>query len=311
MLERVVKVALALTLMMGVVSAEEGSSISETSPIFQSETTIRKTVQEVRVGFHLSDRNGKPFPGLQKNQVSVYQDGKAAGIAGFYEGSDLPLRLLLMIDASDSMTKGFSFERDAAGSFLRRVVRPGVDESALAVFSTKSELEVNGDASSPATLQRISTLHSSGLTALFDSIRKAAEVLPARDPDLRPTRRVLVLLSDGDDTYSLHSLSEAIAAAQRSDLVIYAVTAPDSKYVRRGDSNLEQLAKGTGGRVFYLKKYQHSEKVFAEIEEEIRQQYMVTFRPSGNTCGFHSVRIAIADPRLQARARAGFYGDCM
>lgn len=311
MMERVASLALVLVLLIGMASAADTSATPGTAPISQSEMTIRKTVQEVRVGFHLSSQNGRSFSGLQRDQLSVYQDGQVADITGLYADSNLPLRLLLMIDASDSMSKGFSSERDAAGAFLRRVVRPGVDESALVVFSTKSEMEVNGDASSSATLQRISTLHSSGLTALFDSVRKAAEALSTRDADSTPTKRVLVLLSDGDDTYSLHPLSDALAAAQKSDLVIYAVTAHDGKHVRRGDSNLEQLATATGGRVFYLKKYEKSEKVFAEIEDEIRQQYMVTFHPAGETCGFHSVRIALADRRLQARARTGFYGDCM
>ena len=278
----------------------------------QTEMTIRKTVQEVRIGFHLSAQNGRPVPDLQKDQLSVYQDGRpVAGITGFYMDDNLPLRLLLMIDASDSMTKGFASERDAAGGFLRRVVRPGVDESAVVVFSTRSETDPGGDASSPETLRRIGLLHSAGLTALFDSICKAAELLPAHDGDRMPTRRVLVLLSDGDDTYSLRSLNDAIAAAQKSDLVIYAVTAHDPKGAHWGDSNLERLTEATGGRVFFLKKYEQSEKVFAEIEQEIRAQYTVTFRPAGDTCGFHRVRVEPSDRAVHARSRTGFYGDCM
>lgn len=309
--ERIASLALLLVLLTGMASAADPSATAGTTPSSQSEMTIRKTVQEVRVEFHLSGQNGRPFLELHKDQLSVYQDGQLAGITGFYSDSNLPLRLLLMIDASDSMTRGFSSERDAAGSFLRRVVRPGVDESAVVVFSTKSEMEVNGDASSPATLQRISALHSSGLTALFDSIRKAAEAVRVRDESRGSARRVLVLLSDGDDTYSLHSLRDAIVAAQKSDLVIYAVTAHNPKEARRGDANLEQLARATGGRVFYLKKYEHSERVFAEIEDEIREQYTVTFRPAADTCGFHSVRLALTDRALHARSRTGFYGDCM
>lgn len=311
MLERVAAVALLPILLAGGISPADLPARFGTMLTSRQEMTIRKTVKEVRVGFHISGRDGTPFSGLRKDQISVYQDGQIARVTGFYADHNLPLSILLMVDASDSMTKGFSSERDAASGFLQRIVRPGTDESYMVVFSTKSQVEVDGNASSPETLQRISTLHSSGLTALFDSIRKAAESLPKRDQGRTPTRRILVLLSDGDDTYSLHSLNDAVAAAQRSDLVIYAVTAHDPKFVRRGDSNLEQLARATGGRVFYLKKYEHSEKLFAEIEEEIRQQYTVTFHPAGKPCGFHSIRIAVADHDLQARARAGFYGDCM
>ncbi len=311
MLERIGSLALALLLLAGSAAAADPSPGATELSGTQTEMTIRRTVREVRVGFHLSDQNGKPVSGLQKDQLAVYQDGQPVhGFTGFYSDNNLPLRLILMIDASGSMAKGFSSERDAAGTFLRRVVRPGVDESAVVVFSTRTEVDADGGTSSPEALRRIGMLHSAGLTALFDSIRKAAELLPAHDGDRAPTRRVLVLLSDGDDTYSLHPLNDAIVAAQKSDLVIYAVTTHDSKYMHLGDSNLERLTQATGGRVFFLKKYAQSEKVFEEIEEEIRGQYTVTFRPVGETCGFHRVRIALTDQELRARSRTEFYGDC-
>jgi VWFA-related protein len=312
MLERVVSLALSLALLAWPAAAADPVSGAGKPLDTQAEMTIRKTVQEVRVGFHLSSQNGRPVPDLQRDQLSVYQDGRlVAGITGLYRDENLPLRLLFMIDASDSMTKGFASERDAAGEFLRRVVRPGVDESAVVVFSTRTEMESSGDASSPETLRRIGMLHSAGLTALFDSISKVAELLPARDRERAATRRVLVLLSDGDDTYSLRSLNDAIAAAQKSDLVIYAVAAHDLRDAHWGDSNLARLTEATGGRVFFLKKYEQSERVFAEIEQEIRAQYTVTFRPVGDACGFHNVRVEPSNRAVRARSRAGFYGDCM
>lgn len=312
MLERVVAVALALTMLAGPATGlDTPSAPTPPSPETQTEMTIRKTVGEVRLGFHLSSRNGRSVPGVQKDQFAVYQDGRpVSGLTGFYADDNLPLRLLLMIDASDSMTKGFASEREAASAFLRRVVRPGVDQSAVVAFSTHAALDLGADASSPETLRRIEMLHSAGLTALFDSICEAAAHVPAYDRQPVLTRRVLVLLSDGDDTYSRHSLDDAIASAQSSDLAIYAVTAHNPKDVHWGDANLERLTAATGGRVFFLKKYEQSEKVFADIEQEIRSQYTVTFRPAGNTCGFHRVSVEPADQSLRVRLRTGFYGDC-
>jgi VWFA-related protein len=312
MLERVVAVALALTMLAGPAAGLDAPAVSMApSPETRTEMTIRKTVQEVRLGFHLSSRNGRPVPSMQKDQFAVYQDGqRVAGLTGFYADQDLPLRLLLMIDASDSMTRGFASERKAAVAFLRRVVRPGVDQSAVVAFSTHASPDLGADASSPDTLRRIEMLHSSGLTALFDSICEATAHLPGSGPRPGLTRNALVLLSDGDDTYSRHSLDDAIAAAQSADLAIYAVTAHDRKGVHWGDANLEKLTAATGGRVFFLKNYEQSEKGFADIEQEIRSQYTVTFRPAGSVCGFHSVGVEPADRSLRVRSRAGFYRDC-
>ena len=312
MLERVV--ALALSVALFPVSGAAGEVPSSSSPApseTQTEMTIRKTVGEVRLAFHVSSRNGRAVAGVQREQIAVYQDGQLIhGLTSFSADQGLPLRLVLMIDASGSMSKGFDFERAAAAAFLRRVVRPGVDQSAVVSFSTHVVHDLDADASSPQILHRIALLHSSGLTALFDAIHETATRVPAfdRQPDL--TRRALILLSDGEDTYSRHSLNDAITAAQRSDVVIYAVTAHNPKNREPGDLNLDRLTAATGGRVFYLKKFEHSEKVFAEIEQEIRSQYTVTFRPAGSTCGYHDVSVEPADRSLRTRSRSGFYRDC-
>jgi VWFA-related protein len=276
-----------------------------------SEMTIRKTVHEVRLGFHVSFQNGRPVSELQPGQFTVYEDGQpVSGVTGFYVDQELPLRLLLLIDASDSMARGFASERKAAANFLESVVRPDVDQSAVLVFSTHTSMPIGANASAPEKLRRIGDLHSSGLTALFDSVFEAAGRIPAYDQGTGLTRRVVVLLSDGDDTYSLRSLDEAIAAAQKSDMVIYAISPADPKLLLQGNINLQEMTAATGGRVFFLKKYAHSPEAFAQIEREIRSEYAVTFHPEGQPCGFHSVRIQPVNTNLRARSRGGFFGDC-
>jgi VWFA-related protein len=266
----------------------------------------------VRLGFHVSFQNGRPVPELQPGQFSVYQDGKPiTALTGFYADQDLPLRLLLMIDASDSMTRGFASERKAAANFLEKVVRPDVDQSAVVAFSTHASTQLGANASALEKLHLIGDLHSSGLTALFDSLCEAAARIPAYDQGTTRTRRVLVLLSDGDDNYSLHSLQDAIAAAQKSDVVIYAISPRDPRFLEPGKANLEVLTAATGGRVFFLKKYEKSPEAFGQIEQEIRSEYAITFHPEGKLCGFHSVRVEPTDGKLRARSREGFYGDCL
>jgi VWFA-related protein len=313
MLQRIASLALSLALVAAPATSSDLASSSEGwSPETRPEMTIRKTVQEVRLSFHVLSQNGRPVPELQPSQFSVYQDGHPiTAVTGFYADQNLPLRLLLMIDASDSMTRGFASERKAAANFLESVVRPDVDQSAVVAFSTHASIQLGANASAPEKLRLIGDLHSSGLTALFDSIREAAARIPAYDDGTTLTRRVLVLLSDGDDNYSLHSLRDAIAAAQQSDVVIYAISPRDPRLMQPGNANLEALTTATGGRVFFLKKYEQSPEVFAQIEREIRSEYAVTFHPAGKLCGFHSVRIEPTDSNQHARSREGFYGDCL
>jgi len=310
--QKIASLSLCLALLAAPAASSDHSTTAEVwSPELRSEMTIRKTVQEIRLGFHVSSQNGRPVPELQPGQFSVFEDGHpVTGVTGFYADQNLPLRLVLMIDASDSMTRGFASERKAAADFLENVVRPGVDQSAVAAFSTRASIQLGENASAPEKLRLIEDLHSSGLTALFDSIREATARIRAYDRGTTLTRRVLVLLSDGDDNYSLHSRQDAITAAQQSDVAIYAIAPHDPKHPEPGDANLEELAAATGGRVFYLKKYEQSPAAFAQIEREIRSEYAVTFHPEGQVCGFHSVRVEPTDSSLHARSREGFYGDC-
>jgi VWFA-related protein len=309
MIQRIASLVLIAAPAVGsdLASNSEGWSLT-TRP----DMTIRKTVQEVRLGFHVSSQNGRPVPELQPGQFSVYQDGQhVAAITGFYADQNLPLRLLLMTDASDSMTRGFASEHKAAVDFLEKVVRPNVDQSAVIAFSTRASIQLDASASALEKLRLIGDRHSSGLTALFDSLCEATARIPAYDHGTTLTRRVLVLLSDGDDNYSRHSLQDAIAAAQKSDIVIYAISPRDPRLVQPGKANLEELTAATGGRVFFLKKYEQSPDAFAQIEREIRSEYAVTFHPEGKLCGFHSVRVEPTDSNQCARSREGFYGDCL
>jgi hypothetical protein len=93
-------------------------------------------------------------------------------------------------------------------------------------------------------------------------------------------------------------------------MVIYAISPRDPKLPNPGNANLKMLTEATGGRVFFLKKYERSAEAFAQIEREMRSEYAVTFHPEGKPCGFHSVRVKATDSNLHARSREGFFGDC-
>ncbi|MBI3478662.1 MAG: VWA domain-containing protein [Acidobacteria bacterium] len=272
--------------------------------------TIQKTRREVQLEFHIF-LDGRAIRNVQRNQIVVYQDGKqVTEITGFYEEQDLPLQLVLMIDTSASMTKEFAPEQAAAMGFLRRMTRLVTDQSMVVAFSTHATLNPSLDGSAPASFRQIALLRPAGLTALFDSICEVSARISESSPQSGRSRNVLILLSDGADTYSLNSLEQAIAAALDSNLTIYAITDHAQHKVSRGDINLQKLAAATGGQVFFLKKFKSTEGTFVELEREIHSQYTVTFALPGDSCGFHSVRVETTDPKMQVRSRGGFYRDC-
>ena len=310
MLRPILSCAISLAVAIGPVLTVKGPPGSEPQSDSPPVLTIHKTTREVQLAFHVS-LNGRAIRNLQRGQVLVYQDEKrVTGITGFYEDEDLPLQLVLMIDTSASMSKKFAPEQAAAIAFLRRVIRPSIDQSMAVAFSTHASLDSVMDASSPAGLRQIALLRPSGLTALFDSIYEVSSRISETSRQPGRSRNILVLLSDGDDTYSLHSLEQAIAAAQNSDLTIYAITDHSQHKVNWGDANLERMAAATGGEVLFLRKSKSTETTFAELESKTRSQYTVTFALAGESCGFHSVRVETTDRKMQVRSRAGFYREC-
>jgi Ca-activated chloride channel homolog len=142
-----------------------------------------------------------------------------------------------------------------------------------------------------------------GQTALYDALVAAAGMLRSR----APARRVLILLSDGEDNYSRGTLAEAMAALQQANIAVYAITVHSARLEYPGDRVLGQLAGATGGRAFLLRNYMGFSRVLTGVEGELRGQYMVGFRPVGGLDAgeFHAVKIVA--PGAVIRARSGFY----
>lgn len=271
-----------------------------------SHVIVRKRVEEVRVGFAV--RHGKQLvKNISRDELSVLDNGQApAAITGFHQDSDLPLHVALVLDHSDSMQNGFEAEQQAARQFLERFLRPNIDSVFMVEFS--SRVGLSQAVSDVSKLSPVESLEASGQTALYDAILAATGALQAQSTGPEPSRRVLILLSDGEDNYSRSSLAEALEAAQRSDAVVYAITAHNLHYEYQGDAVLRQLGNATGGRAFILSSYSGADRVFSEIEAELRTQYWVTFRlPDPPACGYHTIQVVPRDPKLRVQARRGYY----
>ncbi len=273
--------------------------------------TIRKSVEEVRVVFSAVDSRGRSIPGLRAEDVKVFDDDqRVPAFTGFYASNDLPLRVTLLVDTSESMTGIYTAQNAAASWLADRVVRPGVDEISVRTFSENSVVATKSS-DAPLVRAALGALRPSGQTAMFDAmIRVIDEARQQQRDDPRPARGVFLLLTDGEDNFSLHTLDDVIAAAQRADVVVYTINSHRLRLIFPGDPVLQRLADSTGGRAFLLPSYSRIGNVFPQLESELGAQYTVTFRPrdTADRRRPHRLRVEVNAPaKVQVRARRGYY----
>jgi len=272
--------------------------------------TIRKRVDEVHVLFIATDRHGKFVRNLSQNDFSFRDDHKPVQtIVDFNHQTDLPIQMGLLIDVSGSVQSRFQFEKDAATGFLEHIIRPGFDKAFIVGFNKESHLTQDFTDKVDALSWGVQKLHDGGGTALYDAIYKACKEKLLSEPSGHPLRKAIVVLSDGEDNQSLHSRAEAIEMAQRAEVLIYAISTDDSGLILRGDKVLEDLASATGGRAFFPYKMKDITHSFAAIEDELRSQYSVSYKPSDFDADgrFRSIEITAVKKDLQVRARRGYY----
>jgi VWFA-related protein len=271
--------------------------------------TIKKRVDEVDVLFIATDRHGKFVRNLNQGDFAILDDHKPPqSIVNFIRHTDLPLELGLLVDTSGSVRSRFDFEQEAVG-FLQHTLRPNFDKAFVMGFSSRSQ--VMQDFTDNATLLAtgVHRLRSGGGTALFDAIYHACRDKLIKGKADHPVRRAIVVVSDGEDNQSDASKQQAIEMAQRAEVIIYAISTDDSGLILRGDKTLQQLADATGGRAFFPYKMKDITKSFAAIEDELRSQYVVSYRPANFDADgrFRSIEITALKKDLQVRSRRGYY----
>jgi VWFA-related protein len=271
--------------------------------------TIHKRVDEVNVLFIATDRHGKFVRNLDQNDFNILDDHKPVqAIVNFRRETDLPLELGLLVDVSGSVRTRFQFEQEAATGFLQHVIRPGFDKAFVMGFNTRQQLAQDFTDNVALLSSGIKQLHDGGGTALYDAIYAACQDKLKHQSD-RPTRKALILLSDGEDNQSEHTRAQAIEMAQRAEVIIYAISTDDSGLILRGDRILEQLADATGGRAFFPFKVKDITHSFAAIEDELRSQYAVSYHPADFDADgrYRSIEIIALKKDMQVRARKGYY----
>jgi VWFA-related protein len=287
-------------------SANASDNSSSVDPIL----TIRKRVDEVNVLFIATDKKGKFVRNLGQNDFTFLDDHKPPqAIVNFRRETDLPIQLGLLIDTSGSVDSRFDFEQQAAVGFLQHIIRPNFDQAFVMGFNSHGV--VAQDFTDSARLLQIGVykLRAGGGTALYDAIYRACRDKLIKDKSDRPIRRAIVVVSDGEDNQSEVTRAQAIEMAQRAEVIIYAISTNNSPTIQRGDRILQQLADSTGGKAFLPFKIKDVTKSFASIEDELRSQYVISYRPADFDADgrFRAIEISALKKDLQVRARKGYY----
>jgi VWFA-related protein len=272
--------------------------------------TIRSRVNEVNVLFIATDKHGKFVRDLNQGDFSILDDHKPPqAILNFRRETDLPLHMGLLVDVSGSVGSRFDFEQTAATSFMQHTLRAGFDKAFVMGFNAHSQVAQDFTDNVVSLSSGVHRLHNGGGTALYDAVYRACKEKFLKDRPDRPVRKAIIIVSDGEDNQSEISKAQAIEMAQRAEVIIYAISTDDSGLVMRGDKVLQQLAEATGGRAFFPFKMKDITHSFAAIEDELRSQYVVSYKPADFDADgrYRSIEISSLKKDLQVRARKGYF----
>jgi VWFA-related protein len=273
--------------------------------------TIRKSVDEVNVIFTVTDKRGHFVKNLSKTDFDVLDDRKPpTSIVNFRSETDLPLRVGLLVDASNSIRDRFKFEQESAIEFLNQIVRPRSDRAFVLGFDTTAEVTQDFTDSTEKLSQGVRLLRPGGGTALYDAVFFACRDKLMKTSETGPTRRAIILLSDGEDNQSRVTREEAIDMAQRAEVIVYAISTNVSGVKLKGDKVLERMAEATGGRAFFPYKIEDVANAFTDIQDELRSQYAMAYHPADflSDGHFRSIEIKSGTKKdLKVRTRRGYY----
>jgi len=272
--------------------------------------TIKSHVNEVNVLFIAMDKHGKFVRDLNQRDFNILDDHKPPqAIVRFSQETDLPLQIGLLIDTSGSIHGRFQFEQEAATGFLQHTIRPHYDHAFVMGFNAHSKVAQDFTDNVSLLSAGIQKMADGGGTALYDAIYSSCKEKLLKDDSDRPTRRALIIVSDGEDNQSEHTLNQAIWMAERAQVIIYTISTDDSGLILRGDRILQQVADATGGRAFFPYKMKDIKSSFSAIEDELRSQYVISYHPANFDADgrFRSIEITTLKKDLQVRARKGYF----
>jgi Ca-activated chloride channel family protein len=243
--------------------------------------TVRKTVNEVHLVFSVTDQHGHYIKDMKRNDFKILDDHKPPEeILSFASETDLPLHVGLLIDASESVTGRFTFEQQAAVEFLKETIRQKYDQAFVIGFDMTPKVTQDFTDDTEKLSAGIRALRPGSLTAIYDALYYACREKLAKQSEAGPVRRAIILLSDGNDNASSVTREKAIEMAQQAEVSVYTISTNLTGARSRGNKTLESIAEATGGRAYVPSQITEVANAFAAIQEELRSQYAVSYKPA-------------------------------
>jgi VWFA-related protein len=301
-----------------------------TPTISEEDQVIKVETEAVNVLFTAQDKNRRLLTGLKAEDVKILENGQPQEIVAFSRQVDLPLSLAILIDTSASQERTLPEEKSAAISFVESVVRPAKDEVSVISFTGDSTLEqgmTNNLTRLRRAIDRVQFVPPSGYlgggvvsngggvpgtppisgrnqsaagsTAIWDSVWVTSEEVLGPAPE--KTRRAIILLTDGYDTYSQKKLDDAVRAAQKAEAVIYSIGIGDKFYDGVDENVLKKISERTGGRAYFPRDESELRDAFKQIQEEMRSQYLLAYEPTNpaKDGSYRTIEIQLVNQQLQ------------
>lgn len=286
----------------------------------QSDEETRVTINEVRLPITVLDKKKQPVAGLTQNDFLVFEDKQPQKIESFSaEFEKLPIYVGVLMDTSSSTAGKLKFEQEAAMNFIHTVIRLRKDKVAFGTFDDEVRLIQDFTDKLDLLDRAVYSVKKPGNhTSLYDAVWQFCD---QKMRGLGRGRRVIVVITDGDDTYSRARLEDAIDIAQRTETIIFAISTKagfagvvpgvEAGQVNdHGDSVLERLCEETGGAAFFTGDLLALERSFKRIADELRSQYIVTYKPINSKYDgkVRKIEVKLASGRdgLRVRTRKGY-----
>jgi Ca-activated chloride channel family protein len=295
----------------------------------EDELTLKFGAKLVNVLFSVQDKQNRYLNDLKQEDIQVLENGQPQDIFTFKRELDLPLTMAILVDVSGSEQLTLPYLKDSGGRFVDAVVRTGKDTVAVIKFEGEATVmqeltsnpkrvrkalediafiaappvSVYGGATPPINGQS-----RQGGTSLYDSVIATSADMLAREPG----RKTIIILTDGEDTTSRMKLDEAINESLRSEVVIYSIGIGDPGMGGVNEGVLKKLSESTGGRAVFPKDARDLDKAFTQLEQDLRQQYLLAYEPKNEATdgGFRKLEIRVVNRNakdLKVRHRRGYY----